>query len=87
MSRGASSGAIVTSTTKGLVEREDRTTMQRPTVTEISALSAHRREVALVRWPLTAVPDRRGEADPRDPLRSVARAQRLASQACLADDW
>jgi hypothetical protein len=64
--------------------------MQRPTVTEISALSAHRREVALVRWSLTAVPEGavpRGEPDPRDPLRQVARASLLATQAGFADDW
>jgi hypothetical protein len=69
--------------------------MQRPTVTEISALSAHRREVALVRWSLTAVPEgavQRGEPDPRDPLpdprdplRKVARASLLARQAGFAD--
>ena len=43
--------------------------MQMPRVTEISALSAHRREVALVRWSLIAVPPRRGESvrEP-DPL-------------------
>ncbi len=58
--------------------------MQRPTVTENSALSAHRREVALVRWSLTAVPEDavpRGEPDPRDPLRKVARASVLAGRA------
>ena len=48
--------------------------MQTPIVTEISALSAHRREVELVRWSLMTVPEanvRRGSSDPRDPLRSV----------------
>ena len=46
--------------------------MQTPRVTEISALSAHRREVALVRWSLVAVPAQRGESAPRrDPLRAV----------------
>ena len=45
--------------------------MQTPIVTEISALSAHRREVELVRWSLLAVPEhagRRRGPDPRDPL-------------------
>jgi hypothetical protein len=42
------------------------------TLTEIAALPAHRRQAALVRWSLIAVPDRgatplRGH-DPRDPL-------------------
>jgi hypothetical protein len=46
--------------------------VQTPKVTEISALSAHRREVALVRWSLVAVPAQRGESAPRtDPLRSI----------------
>jgi hypothetical protein len=46
--------------------------MQTPKVTEISALSAHRREVALVRWSLVAVPAQRRESAPRtDPLRSL----------------
>jgi hypothetical protein len=49
--------------------------MQLPIVTEISALSAHRREVALVRWSLMAVPEhtgRRHAPDPADPLRRMA---------------
>ena len=49
--------------------------MQMPIVTEISALSAHRREVALVRWSLLAVPERaapRGKPDPGDPLRRMS---------------
>jgi hypothetical protein len=48
--------------------------MQLPTVSEISAVSAHRREVELVRWSLLAVPEARtprGEPDPGDPLRRV----------------
>jgi hypothetical protein len=46
--------------------------MQMPKVTEISALSAHRREVALVRWSLLAVPEEGGESASlaTDPLRS-----------------
>ncbi len=56
--------------------------MQTPIVTEISALSAHRREVELVRWSLMAVPEanvRRGGSDPHDPLRSVQSATVPAS--------
>jgi len=46
--------------------------MKTPKVTEISALSAHRREVALVRWSLVAVPPQRREPAPGpDPLRSL----------------
>jgi hypothetical protein len=48
--------------------------MQFPTVTEISALSAHRREVELVRWSLMAVPeagDARRTAKRHDPLRNA----------------
>jgi hypothetical protein len=46
--------------------------MHTPKVTEISALSAHRREVALVRWSLVAIPpDRREPAPGPDPLRSL----------------
>ena len=48
--------------------------MQLPIVTETSALSAHRREVELVRMSLMAVPEhstRRGPTDPCDPLRAV----------------
>jgi hypothetical protein len=47
-----------------------------PTVNEISALSAHRRQVALVRWSLLAVPDAPGARSTvtrLDPLRSVDR--------------
>jgi hypothetical protein len=46
--------------------------MQTPRVTEISALSAHRREVALVRWSPIAVPEgqRRELAHGSDLLRS-----------------
>jgi hypothetical protein len=62
--------------------------MQMPIVTEISALSAHRREAALVRWSLLAVPERavpRREPDPRDPLRNVAPAS--TPSARYRDDW
>ena len=48
--------------------------MQLPIVKEISALSAHRREVELVRWSLMAVPDPRAQRDtpdPSDPLRQI----------------
>ena len=50
--------------------------MQLPNVTETSALSAHRREVELVRWSLMAVPEggARRARDPQDPLRAVASA-------------
>ena len=48
--------------------------MQLSIVKETSALSAHRREVELVRLSLMAVPERnvaRRATDPRDPLRSM----------------
>jgi hypothetical protein len=51
--------------------------MLTPIVKETSALSAHRREVELVRWSLMAVPEpgaRRTAPDPRDPLRGVQTA-------------
>ena len=51
--------------------------MQTPIVTEISALSAHRREVDLVRASLMAVPEARATTsapDPRDPLRGMTSA-------------
>ena len=60
--------------------------MHTPIVTEISALSAHRREVELVRWSLMAVPERhtpRGTPDPRDPLRGIGSAARRPSH-CAA---
>jgi hypothetical protein len=50
--------------------------MQAPKVTETSRLSAHRRQVALVRWSLLAAPpepDPTGFADHRDPLRGIER--------------
>jgi hypothetical protein len=58
--------------------------MQTPIVKEISALSAHRREVELVRWSLVAVPEgaaQRGVQDPADPLRSVKSAARPPRQS------
>jgi len=51
--------------------------VQTPIVTEISALSAHSRQVALVRWSLLAVPERavpRREPDASDSLRIVPHA-------------
>jgi hypothetical protein len=63
--------------------------MQTPIVTEISALSAHRREAELVRWSLLTVPERavpRGEPDPRDPLRNIAAAS-TPSSARYRDEW
>ena len=48
--------------------------MQTPIVTEISTLSAHRREVELVRMSLMAVPERTATPsgrDLRDPLRAM----------------
>jgi hypothetical protein len=49
--------------------------MQTPIVTEISALSAHRREVELVRMSLMTVPERKPSAprgrDLGDPLRAM----------------
>ena len=50
--------------------------MLEPTVNEISAVSAHRREVALVRWSLVAVPDPPGAPSSvkrLDPLHSMDR--------------
>ena len=63
--------------------------MQTPIVTEISTLSGHARQAALVRWSLLAVGERavpRGEPDPRDPLRSVVPAG-SSSAARSRDDW
>jgi hypothetical protein len=51
--------------------------MQAPKVTETSRLSAHRRQVALVRWSLVAVPpeaDATGLPHQREPLRGIERA-------------
>ena len=48
--------------------------MLEPTVNEISALSAHRREVALVRWSLVAAPEAPGvgaTVESLDPLDSM----------------
>ena len=52
--------------------------MQAPKVTETSRLSAHRRQVALVRWSLVAVPpeqDPTGLAQPRESLRGIERSR------------
>jgi hypothetical protein len=64
--------------------------MQMPVVKEISALSAHRREVALVRLSLLAVPEREGPpgtSDPGDPLRRMAPPSTPATPARHRDDW
>jgi hypothetical protein len=63
-------------------------TMQEPKVTEISALSAHRREVALVRWSLVTAPTApapRGKRDFRDPLRAMDRG--LPRVVPFPTDW
>ena len=54
--------------------------MQTPIVTENSALSAHRREVDLVRWSLVAVPEAGHDSrpDPRDPLRGMEHTEHTA---------
>lgn len=60
--------------------------MHTPKVTEISALSAHRREVALVRWSLVAVPALRHESVPsRDPLYPLEPAFQLRDRSLT--DW
>jgi hypothetical protein len=61
--------------------------MQAPKVTETSRLSAHRRQVALVRWSLAAVPP---EPDPtglphRDAVRWMERGHPRATR--FATDW
>jgi hypothetical protein len=57
--------------------------MQAPKVTELSRLSAHRRQVALVRWSLVAAPpepDPTGAPNHRDALRGIDRGYpRVAS--------
>jgi hypothetical protein len=57
--------------------------MQAPKVTELSRLSAHRRQVALVRWSLVAAPpepDPTGAPSNRDWLRGIDRGYpRVAS--------
>ena len=59
--------------------------MQTPRVYETSALSAHRREVALVRWPLDAVPAQRVEAAAADPL--TGREPRVRPQDAFSRTW
>lgn len=62
--------------------------MQKPRVTETSALSAHRREVALVRWSLLAVPavqNPKVGPDGRDPLRAIDHG--LPRTVPLPNDW
>jgi len=49
-----------------------------PQVTQIAALSAHRREVALVRHSLVTVPEpapESGKPDPRNPLHRIERVR------------
>jgi hypothetical protein len=58
--------------------------MQLPIVMETSALSAHRREVELVRWSLLAVPEHkvpRRANDRCDPLRHMESAPFHTAQA------
>jgi hypothetical protein len=62
--------------------------MQEPKVTEMSALSAHRREVALVRWSLVRAPGAprsRGKQNSRDPLRAIDRG--IPRVAPFPTDW
>jgi hypothetical protein len=62
--------------------------MQEPKVIETSALSAHRREVALVRWSLVTAPGARaprGKRDVRDPLRAIDRG--LPHVVAFPTDW
>jgi hypothetical protein len=62
--------------------------MQAPKVTETSRLSAHRRQVALVRWSLVAVPpevDPTGLGHSRDPLRGIDSG--LPRIARFNSDW
>ena len=62
--------------------------MQLPIVKEISALSAHRREVELVRWSLMAVPESRtprGTTDPADPLRRIDTSRVPRPEALAAE--
>jgi hypothetical protein len=61
--------------------------MYAPKVTETSRLSAHRRQVALVRWSLVAAPP---EPDPtgipqRDPLRGIERGYPRIAR--FPSDW
>ncbi len=59
-----------------------------PKVTELSAVSAHRREVALVRWSLAAVGDTVGDRvrgpDPGDPLRAITDLRSVTRPAATA---
>jgi hypothetical protein len=60
--------------------------MLEPKVTEISALSAHRREVALVRWSFVTAPGApRGKRAFRDPLRAIDRG--LPRAVAFPTDW
>jgi hypothetical protein len=62
--------------------------MQEPQVTEVGAHSAHRREVALVRWSLIAAPGApapRAKPDIRDPLRAIDRG--FPRVVAFPTDW
>jgi hypothetical protein len=62
--------------------------VDQPEVPEMSALSAHRREVALVRWSLArnpGAPAPRGKRAVRDPLRAIDRG--LPRVATFPTDW
>jgi hypothetical protein len=62
--------------------------MQAPKVTETSRLSAHRRQVALVRWSLVAVPpepDAMGFVRDADSFRGIERGH--PSAARFRSDW
>jgi hypothetical protein len=62
--------------------------MQAPKVTEMSRLSAHRRQVALVRWSLIAAPpepDPTGAGHHRDAFRGIER--RRPGITRYPDDW
>jgi hypothetical protein len=62
--------------------------MQAPKVTELSRLSAHRRQVALVRWSLIAAPpepDPTGSPQHRDGFRGIERSRPGVTR--LPNDW
>jgi hypothetical protein len=58
--------------------------MLTPNVAEISALSEHHRQVALVRWSLVANPEpacESGKPDPRNPLHRIRTLRSLTSSS------
>jgi hypothetical protein len=62
--------------------------MQQPKVTQVDALAAHRREVALVRWSLIAAPGApapSAKRDIRDPLRAIDRG--FPRVVAFPTDW